>query len=112
MRIENDETEKIGVRMVSYCKKHSQDESSLQKDSQNQERGTGIQVFFYSFFQISTFLQRDLTELETDFYHYVSCEEISKRLNITPLIVNDIYAYWKIKRYVLILKKKHENIKF
>uniref|UniRef100_A0A914CNC1 Uncharacterized protein n=1 Tax=Acrobeloides nanus TaxID=290746 RepID=A0A914CNC1_9BILA len=84
MRIENDETEKIGVRMVSYCKKHSQDEISLQKDSKNQEKGTGI--------------QRDLTELETDFYHYVSCEEISKRLNITPLIVNDIYAYWKIKR--------------
>uniref|UniRef100_A0A1I7XPP0 PHD-type domain-containing protein n=1 Tax=Heterorhabditis bacteriophora TaxID=37862 RepID=A0A1I7XPP0_HETBA len=39
-----------------------------------------------------------LRRLENNFYLYVEYEKISERLSIDPLVVSDVYEYWKLKR--------------
>uniref|UniRef100_A0A0M3HF40 PHD-finger n=1 Tax=Ascaris lumbricoides TaxID=6252 RepID=A0A0M3HF40_ASCLU len=91
MKIEHDSSVDDGVRMVSLCEKHSR-ETHGTNDNSIVSSGCTEKV---------TKCEepcKELRDMESLFFLYVSPEEVANSLNVALEMVDDIYEYWKMKR--------------
>uniref|UniRef100_A0A915BFL4 PHD-type domain-containing protein n=1 Tax=Parascaris univalens TaxID=6257 RepID=A0A915BFL4_PARUN len=90
MKIEHDSSVDDGVRMVSLCEKHSQETHG---PANNSIVGNGCTEVVKCEEPC-----KELQEMESFFFLYVSPEEVASSLNVALEVVDDIYEYWKMKR--------------
>ncbi|KAK9877157.1 hypothetical protein WA026_016900 [Henosepilachna vigintioctopunctata] len=95
-----DENADDGVKLRSYCEKHSKSskkEKSICSGSEDDDNRRRKRKDMTSEEKNQARAAR-LQEIEAEFYKHVSVKEVSIHLNIDPEALQHIYNYWKLKR--------------
>ncbi|GAB6027286.1 hypothetical protein CHUAL_001568 [Chamberlinius hualienensis] len=91
--MENDEDED-GLKLRSYCPKHSKNKSSTSSDSDDDG---SEQKLLNKSNDKNNRMQR-LQEIEAGFFKYVDINKVAESLRVNKDVVDFVYNYWKLKR--------------
>lgn len=97
-----DESEDEGVKLKSYCPKHSKDkESSISSDSEDEitKKGSSHRTKAKISSEEKTNARaKRLKQIESSFFKYVKMDEVGKAASCAIETVQFVYHYWKLKR--------------
>ncbi|XP_022254943.1 uncharacterized protein LOC106470609 isoform X2 [Limulus polyphemus] len=103
-----DEKDDDGVKLRSYCQKHSQKkDSNLSSDSEDENESPRKKKKNEKNqkpkkeYEISCEEQakaKKIQQMSSEFYNYVNTEEMAELLQVNPTVVDFVYQYWKLKR--------------
>ncbi|XP_076360069.1 uncharacterized protein LOC143252199 isoform X2 [Tachypleus tridentatus] len=108
--IMEDEKDDDGVKLRSYCQKHSQkketnhhsSDSEVEKESprkkKNEKNQKSKKEYEMSSEDRANAREKKIAQMSSEFYNYVNTKETAELLQVDPTVVDFVYQYWKLKR--------------
>ncbi|XP_013774873.1 LOW QUALITY PROTEIN: protein Jade-1-like [Limulus polyphemus] len=106
--IMEDEKDDDGVKLRSYCQKHSQkkeanhsSDSEVEKESPRKKKMRKIRPkkeYEMSSEDRANAREKKIVQMSSEFYNYVNTKETADLLQVDPTVVDFVYQYWKLKR--------------